>query len=48
MENQVVAKFYLRKEQAMLAMGLAPFSFGEEGGEAIEPLATTDEQIVCG
>jgi hypothetical protein len=40
MENQVVAKFYLGKEQTMLTNGVFPVPFREEGSEAVQPLAT--------
>jgi hypothetical protein len=40
--------FYLGKEQTMLTTGVFPFPFSEEGSEAVQPLATADQQIVRG
>ncbi len=48
MEDQIVTVLYLSKEEAMLTMGLAALIFGEEGSEAIEPLATAGQQIAGG
>jgi len=48
MENEVVAKLYLGKEQTMLTTGVFPLPFSEEGSEAVQPLATADQQIVRG
>src|SRR5271167_4955764 len=48
MENEVVAEFYLSKEEAMLTAGLFALLFGEEGSEAVEPFAAAEQQIACG
>ena len=48
MENEIVAKLYLGEKQTMLTTGLFPLFFTEEGGEAVQPLAAADEQIVGG
>ena len=48
MENEIIAILNLSKEEAMLTMGLAALIFGEEGSEAIEPLATAGQQIAGG
>jgi hypothetical protein len=44
-KNQVVAKLHLREKQAVLANGLFPFAFGEEGRETGQPLLATGQQI---
>jgi hypothetical protein len=48
MENEIIAILDLSKEQTMLTTGLFALLFREEGSEAVQPLATADQQIVRG
>ena len=45
MEDEGVTILDLGKEEAMLTSGLFALTLGEEGGESIEPLASTLQQI---
>jgi hypothetical protein len=44
MENKIVAILDLSKEEAMLTTGLPPLFIAEEGSQAIEPSATTNQR----
>ena len=44
-KDQMVAKLHLCEEQAMLASGLFPFTFGEEVSETGQPLLGAGQEI---
>jgi len=45
MENEIIAITRPEQREAMLTAGLSALPFRKEGSEAVQPLATADQQI---